>query len=194
MVENAYKYIHKNAKNINYYAFVLGNPVKSFVLMVPKIIRDSIVHNDQTKRNQQLLSIQKIIAVSKKEGFEEFSGALLQLMLQYQEVLKNITVKDGLGVLKIFREIREEDYDLFMQQIKENIKQMQREKNYTSSTDLLKDIFVGVDSIRSFEENKQKLKKLIVDMKDRLKKIQELDESEIEALIKDLSAIEPPEG
>lgn len=158
--------------------------------MLPQVIRDSIVHNDETKLNQQLLSIQKMIAVSHKKEFKEFAQALMQVLQDHQSILKTLTMDDGSGIWKILREVREDDYDKFMKHIKDNAQKIKtkQSKEYHNATDLLKDLFVG-GGMNELKNQGQQLKDLIESMKDKLQKIKGLDEENINKVVSALTQI-----
>lgn len=154
-----YNYVQKNMQEINYYAFLLGNIIKSAIAMIPTSIRDTIVHNEQTKKEQKLLSVQKLLAIMQMEDFQTFAEEMIKLVKRHHNLFEGLTMADGKSLMKIFREIREDDFKTFMAKVKGNIANMGEEQNYENktATDLLKDVFVGENSISKLQNDIRRL-------------------------------------
>lgn len=179
----AYGYVKENSENINYHFFVFGNLIKSFLSSLPVILRDTIVYNEQTKSDQQLLSVQKMMAIGKMDAFKDFAAKLVQLVQQHHSTLSTMNVKDGRDLINILREIREEDFEQFMKKISANIGKINNSKTYTNATQLLKDVFVGESEMSNLQKQMDELCKQLELKKDALTKgINDLDETKIEKL------------
>lgn len=149
-----YKYLNENKEEVNFYAFALGNLIKPLIGNIRIVIRDTLVYNKDTKKHQQLLSIQKIIKIASKESFKVFAEKMKKLIKEKINIIEQMTVEDGLGIIKIFREVREDDFDLFMKKVSDNIEQIEKDKNktYKTAEELLKDVFIGIDECKKSKD------------------------------------------
>lgn len=131
-----------------------------------------------------------MMAVGQMKNFKEFASKMIQLAQKHHVTFRTMTSEDGRGLINILREIREADFDQFMQRISNNIDKMKADKHYENATQLLQDAFVGSDELNTLPRQLQQLCQQVEKMKERLQKeVKGLDEEKVNKLQKILKEL-----